>query len=104
MPRWLVLAAAAAWCAWSLRHALSSAAVGAVAAAAAVTAAVTAAVHTDGVLALAAEAGCGVVIFAPFNSGILAGGAAALKERAKFNYFDASEDLIEQVLDSVRGS
>ena len=104
MPRWLVLAAAAAWCAWSLRHALSSAAVGAVVAAAAVTAAVTAAVHTDGVLALAAEAGCGVVIFAPFNSGILAGGAAALKERAKFNYFDASEDLIEQVLDLVRGS
>ena len=30
-------------------------------------------------------------------SGILAGGSAALKARAKFNYFDAKPELLEQV-------
>jgi D-threo-aldose 1-dehydrogenase len=55
-------------------------------------------VHTDGILSMLQDAGCGAVIFAPFNSGILAGGSAALKARAKFNYFDAAPELVERVV------
>lgn len=39
----------------------------------------------------------GVVIFAPFNGGILVGGSKAAENRAKFNYMKAPEDIIEQV-------
>eukprot|EP01052_Picozoa_sp_SAG31_P012107 SAG31_NODE_699_length_12741_cov_5.762617_8_plen_175_part_00 len=55
-------------------------------------------VHTDGILRQLLDHKCGCVIFAPFNSGILAGGSAALKARAKFNYFDAEPQLVERVV------
>lgn len=58
-------------------------------------------VHDDGILQTLLDKQVGAVIFAPFNSGVLARGSAALKSSStssqKFNYFDAAPELIERV-------
>ena len=60
-------------------------------------------VHDDGTLQLATDHNIGVVIFAPFNGGILVGGSKAAANRAKFNYLTASDEIVERVaaLESV---
>lgn len=54
-------------------------------------------VHEDGTLELCKDRDCGVVIFAPFNGGILVGGSKAAANRSKFNYMAADDSIIERV-------
>ena len=60
-------------------------------------------VHDDGTLKLCQDRECGVVVFAPFNGGILVGGSQAAANRAKYNYMAADDEVIERVsqLESV---
>eukprot|EP01049_Picozoa_sp_SAG25_P011798 SAG25_NODE_1491_length_2910_cov_2.543579_2_plen_240_part_00 len=54
-------------------------------------------VAEDGTLQLCQDRDVGVVIFAPFNGGILAAGSQAGSNRSKFNYKAADEGVLERV-------